>query len=170
MCDSTTVTIILLQMKWKQTPGRSGYMQEIAILSSYTSKRSKEVQVHCISCYNLFQSISWRFYPHSLKNFFVTCSFSYCHVYYYSCQKMTCLNFGVYLCHEGMEGTYYACHMMLLWPEYVGEGLVGHNLSIHCAIFTDEFNKISEKRSQVRHKLNLLNCTEVWSRKQAATY
>ena len=81
MCNSTTVEMILQQMKQKQTPERNGYTTcswkwtAVCMLLSYTSKWSRDVEVHCIGCCKL---VSVHFGIPTYTCFFLRTSFITC--------------------------------------------------------------------------------------------
>ena len=77
----------------------------------------------------------------------------------------THLTFGVHLYHVNMGGMYYACHMMLSWPEFIAEETTGLNFCNCYALLIDDVNKLGQKISENTHKLKLLKCIQMWSSK-----
>ena len=51
---------------------------------------------------------------------------------------------------------YYACHMTLLWPVFVAEGMARLNFGACCGLSINEVNRLSQKTSKNRHKLNFI--------------
>ena len=52
-------------------------------------------------------------------------------------------------------------HMMLLRPEFVAEWTAGLSLCAHCALLTDEVDKLSHKIIDNRQNFKLLKCIQI---------
>ena len=60
---------------------------------------------------------------------------------------------------------YCTYHMIILWPWFITEGMVGLSFYTCCAILIDKVIELIHKISENRHNLKLLKDIQMWSSK-----